>query len=242
MNNVYQKIKKSQNPKEFWSKNFTIFFLPFFSVLFIKLKIPPNIITLLIIPLSFLSISTSVFINNFSLGLFLISIIGITINIIDFADGAVARYNNKTTIYGKYLDRLCHYIANPSIFLSYALLAIINNYKITGIILIFITLLDLFDVASKDNLYIINLDKKIFSYGKQEKLTFEIKNISSFIIRIFFSSLTSIPHVVFLMYPLFFYHTKLLTIYVFIYLLVIAYKILIRSKSIYFNYKKNEFF
>ena len=68
----------------------------------------------------------------------------------------------KTSIYGKYLDRLCHYVANPAVFLSYAILACVNNLKITGLILILITLLDLFDVASKDNLYIINLDKKVF--------------------------------------------------------------------------------
>ena len=95
MNNLYKKIKTSQNPKEFWSKNFSIFFLPFFSIPFIKLKIHPNIITLIIIPLSFLSILSSLFINDFNLGLFLISIIGIFINIIDFVDGSVARYFKK---------------------------------------------------------------------------------------------------------------------------------------------------
>ena len=57
--NIYQTIKKSQNPQEFWSKNFTIFFLPFFSTIFIKLKIAPNLITLLILPLSFFSIILS---------------------------------------------------------------------------------------------------------------------------------------------------------------------------------------
>ena len=121
-NNIYQTIKKSQNPQEFWSKNFTIFFYLFFNNIY-KIKNSPNIITLMIIPLSFLSIIISLFIDNFNLGLFIISIIGIFINIIDFVDGAVARYIKKTSIYGKYLDRLCHYVANPAIFLSYGLLA-----------------------------------------------------------------------------------------------------------------------
>ena len=97
-NNIYQTIKKSQNPKEFWSKNFTIFFLPFFSTIFIKFKISPNIITFLILPLSFLSLILSLFIEDFNLGLLIISLIGIFINIIDFVDGAVARYINKTSI------------------------------------------------------------------------------------------------------------------------------------------------
>ena len=239
-NNIYQTIKKSQNPQEFWSKNFTIFFLPFFSTIFIKLKIAPNLITLLILPLSFLSIIISLFIDNFNLGLLIISLIAILINIVDFVDGAVARYIKKTTIYGKYLDRLCHYVANPAVFISYGLLCTQNNYKFTGIILILITFLDLFDVASKDNLYIINLEKKVFSYSKQEKLRFNSKSLISFIIRIFFSSLTSIPHIVFLLYPLFFYFTKLFTIYVLLYLIVISIKIIVRSKSIFENYARND--
>ena len=240
MNNIYQKIKTSQNPKEFWSKNFSIYFLPFFSTIFIKLKINPNIITLMIIPLSFLSIFLSIFLQNFHFGLLIISLIGIFINIIDFVDGAVARYLNKTSIYGKYLDRLCHYVANPALFISYALLANQNNFKFTAIVLILITFLDLYDVASKDNLYIINLKKNVFSYSKQEKIRLNLKTLISFIIRIFFSSLTSIPHVVFLLFPLFFYFTKIFSIYVFLYLIVISIKIIIRSKNIFETYKKNE--
>ena len=40
---------------------------------------------------------------------------------------------------GKYLDRICHYVANPAVFMSYGLLCTQNNYKFTGIILIIIT-------------------------------------------------------------------------------------------------------
>ncbi len=240
MESIYKKIKNSQNPKEFWSKNFSIIFLPFFSTIFIKLRIHPNIITLMMVPLSFLSILSTIFIQNFRSGLLVISILGILINLVDFVDGAVARYSNKTSLYGKYLDRLCHYIANPSIFLSYGILSIRNNFETTGIVFIFIALLDLFDAASKDNLYLINLEKKTFSYSKQEKFRLELKNISSFIVRIFFSSLTSIPHIVFLLYPLFFYFTELFSIYIFFYLIIILLKILTRSKNIYSQYKKNE--
>ncbi len=239
--NIYQKIKTSQNPKEFWSKHFAIFFLPFFSTIFIKLRINPNVITLIMIPLSFLSIFLSLFIQNFNLGLFLISIIGISINLIDFVDGAVARYQKKTSTYGKYLDRLCHYVANPSVFMSYGLLATQNNLEFTGIVLILITFLDLYDVASKDNLHMIKLEKKVFSYySKQEKIKLNFKSLVSLIIRIFFSSLTSIPHIVFLLYPLFFYFKKLFSIYVFLYLIITSTKIFFRSKNIYNNYIKNE--
>ena len=115
-----------------------------------------------------------------------------------------------------------------------------RSLKISGIILILITLLDLFDVASKDNLYIINIDKKVFSYSKQEKLKLNAKSIISMVIRIFFSSLTSIPHVVLLLYPLFFYFTKIFSLYVFLYLIVTLIKIFTRSRNIFINYKKNE--
>ena len=240
-NNIYQKIKTSQNPKEFWSKYFAIFFLPFLSTIFIKLRINPNVITLMMIPLSFLSILLSLFIQNFNLGLFLISIIGISINLIDFVDGAVARYQKKTSTYGKYLDRLCHYVANPAVFMSYGLLATQNNLNFAGTVLILITFLDIYDVASKDNLHMIKLEKKVFSYySKQENIKLNFKSLVSLIIRIFFSSLTSIPHIVFLLYPLFFYFKKLFSIYVFLYLIITSIKIFFRSKNIHNNYIKNE--
>ena len=240
-NNIYQKIKTSQNPKEFWSQYFAIFFLPFFSTIFIKLKIHPNIITLMMLPLSFLSIFISIFIQNFNLGLIVISIIGISINMIDFVDGAVARYSRKTSIYGKYLDRLCHYVANPAVFMSYGLLALNNNFKFTGLILILITFLDLYDVSSKDNLHMIKLEKKVFSYySKQKKIKLNLKSLISLVIRIFFSSLTSMPHIIFLLFPLFFYFSKLFSIYIFLYLIITSIKVFFRSKNIYKYYKKNE--
>ena len=102
------------------------------------------------IPTSILCLYFSIFIFDKNLNLFIISLIGVIINIIDCTDGIVARQTNKASIYGKYLDRICHYFANPTIFLAYGLYCIQTDKNIPGFIFILIAVFDLFDVASKD--------------------------------------------------------------------------------------------
>ncbi len=236
MSKLLKDIKLKKNPQEFWSKYFSSIFAPYISVPLIKLKVDPNIITLLMLPSSFLCIYFSIFIINKEINLFLISLIGICMNIIDFADGIVARHSNKVSRYGKYLDRICHYVANPSVFLAYGIYSIQIERNYTGLVFLFITLLDLFDVASKDCLSLINLSKCDFSYGKSKKFTFSIRSIIDIIIRIFFLPLTSIPHIVFLFFPVFIYFENLLLIYALLFLIVSISRIFIRSKNIYKKY------
>ena len=64
MSKLLKDIKLKKNPQEFWSKYFSSIFAPYISVALIKFKIDPNIITLLMLPSSFLCIYFSIFIIN----------------------------------------------------------------------------------------------------------------------------------------------------------------------------------
>ena len=235
-------IKLKQNPQEFWSKYFSHKFVPFISAFLIKCKVNPNIITLLMIPSSFFCLYLSIFIFNKNLNLFLISLVGVFINIIDCVDGTVARHSNKVSSYGKYLDRICHYVTNPTIFLAYGIYSIQVEKNLTGFLFFLITILDLFDTASKDCLGLINLKKGKFSYGKSIKYTFSFRSVANLVIKIFFLPLTCIPHIIFLFFPLFIYFDNLLLVYALLFLTVSISRLLIRSKNIRKNYEtKNKF-
>ena len=240
MSRLMKKIKKEQDPQEFWSKYFTSLIDPYVAFILIKLKVNPNIVTICMIPTSILCLYFSIFIFDKNLNLLIISLIGIIINIIDCADGIVARQSNKASIYGKYLDRICHYFANPTIFLAYGLYCIQTDKNISGFIFILIAVFDLFDVASKDFLYMINLKKKNFSYSHPKKFNFKIKNINEKIIRIFFLPLTCIPHTVLFLFPLFIYYEWLLSFYAILFLSQLIIKILKRSKNIRKSYNDSK--
>ena len=237
MTRLIKDIKIKQNPQEFWSKYFSHIFVPYISAFLIKCKVNPNIITLLMIPSSFLCLYFSIFIFNKDLNLFLISLVGVCINIIDCVDGTVARHSNKVSSYGKYLDRICHYVTNPIIFLAYGISAIQVEKNLTGFLFFLITIIDLFDTASKDCLPLIKLRKDKFSYGKSRKYTFSFSSIANLIIRVFFLPLTCIPHIIFLFFPLFIYFDKLLLVYALLFLVVSISRLLIRSTNIRKKYE-----
>ena len=241
MSKLLKEINLNKNPQEFWSKYFSSIFAPIISVVLIKLKVKPNIITLLMIPSSILCLYFSIFIFDKNINLFLISLIGVFINIVDFVDGIVARHTNQVSTYGKYLDRICHYSANPTIFLAYGIYSIQIDKNITGFIFIVITILDLFDVASKDFLFMLNINKKEFSYSKSKKFSFSFRQIRDDIIRIFFLPLTCIPHTVLLLFPLFIYYDDLISIYAILFLIQLLIKIVKRSTNIYLKYVKKEY-
>ena len=238
MSALIKDIKLKQNPQEFWSKYFSHIFVPYIASFVIKSKLNPNIITLLMLPSSFLCLYLSIFIINKDLNLFLISLVGVSINIIDCVDGTVARHSNKVSSYGKYLDRICHYVANPAIFLAYGIYSIQIEKNLTGFLFLLITVLDLFDVASKDCLHLIKLSKKEFSYSKSRKIKLSFRSILDLIIKIFFLPLTCIPHIVFLLFPIFIYFENLLLIYALLFFIVSISRIFIRSKNVYKSYEK----
>ena len=238
MSTLLKEINLNKNPQEFWSKYFSSIFAPHISVVLIKLQVNPNIITLSMIPFSILCLYFSIFIFDKNLNLFLISLVGVCINIIDFVDGIVARHSNKVSTYGKYLDRICHYAANPTIFLAYGIYAIQVEKNITGFLFLIITILDLFDVASKDFLYMININKEEFRYSKLKKFKLSIKDIRDNIIRIFFLPLTCIPHTVLILFPLFIYYDNLILFYALLFLIQLFFKIIKRSKNIRKKYEQ----
>ena len=238
MSKLLKEINLNENPQEFWSKYFTSIFAPSISVVLIKLKVSPNLITLSMIPCSILCLYFSIFIFEKNLNLFLISFIGVLINIIDFVDGIVARHSDKVSNYGKYLDRVCHYAANPTIFLAYGIYSIQVEKDITGFLFIIITILDLFDAASKDLLFMIDINKEEFRYSKLKKFTFSIREIRNNIIRIFFLPLTCIPHTVLLLFPLFIYYDNLIFLYASLFLFQLLLKIFKRSLNIRRKYEE----
>lgn len=232
MKEIIKEINRKNKPQEFWSRNFTNFFAPFISVIFIKLKISPNLITISMLPTTFICLYFSIFIFDKNLNLFLISLIGVIINIIDCVDGIVARYSQKVSSYGKYLDRICHYAVNPSLFLAYGIYSIQIQQLLTGYIFIIITILDLFDMASKDTLSTLNLSKKDFSYSHPKKLTASLNSIRDAVVRMFFLPLTCFPHTILIFFPLFIYFKNLLFVYALLYLILLILKIYIRQKNI----------
>ena len=238
MSKLLKEINLNKNPQEFWSKYFASIFAPSISVVLIKLKVSPNLITLSMIPCSILCLYFSIFIFDKNLNLFLISFIGVIINIIDFVDGIVARHSDKVSIYGKYLDRVCHYAANPTIFLAYGIYCIQVEKDIAGFLFIIITILDLFDAASKDLLFMIDINKEDFTYSKLTKFTFSIREIRNNIIRIFFLPLTCIPHTVLLLFPLFIYYDNLIFLYASLFLFQLLLKIFKRSLNIRRKYEE----
>ncbi len=238
MKRIYKEIKKGLNPKEFWSKNFSSIFVPFLSLFFIKFKIHPNLITLCMLPLCFVIIFFAIFINNNLLSLLGISITGIIINIIDFIDGTVARHTNKVSKYGKYLDRVCHYSANTTIYLGYGIYCLQTSNELTAFLFFLIAIIELFDSASKDSVYLINLEKTDFSYSKVNKFEFKFTTIRDHILRIFFLPLTSIPHTIVIFFPLFLFFKSGLLIYAILFLIQLIIKTIFRSINIFRNYEK----
>ena len=117
INIIIKNIIQKNDLKEFYSKYFSVYFANFLSLILIKLKIHPNLITILMIPLG-LSGSYFIFfakdINNILIG----CLFYILLNIIDTVDGQVARYTNLTSKTGKLLDYLSHFICDNFIFIA----------------------------------------------------------------------------------------------------------------------------
>tara|TARA_Y100001968_G_scaffold315855_1_gene342952 strand:- start:5832 stop:6557 length:726 start_codon:yes stop_codon:yes gene_type:complete len=231
----YTSIRKAKTCNEFWSRYFSRIFSPFISSLLIKFNVNANWITFSMIPFALASVICSIYIHhNPIINLLLISLLGAFINILDTVDGEVARYNRTTSKYGKYLDRSCHYCSNTAIYISYGIFSLLTGSKLTAILFIFIALIDIYDVASKDMLYILEEEKiilkKDLSFSKREKLVFSYRSIINIIVRIFFLQ-TSIPHVILVMFP-FFYYFNLLEFYACIYLIQLVIKMFLRSYKI----------
>ncbi len=141
----YKDIKKATNYGTFRSRNISelvcMNLSPFFSKFFIKLKVIPNTITLLMVIFGIIG-GILFCIPNLSC-----KILGIICFflwfIMDCSDGEVARYTKHFSKYGKEMDFMAHIIyhtfVNFSFWMTYIQMGKYNNFYITGIFILFIS-------------------------------------------------------------------------------------------------------
>lgn len=115
MNNYLKNVKSIQhvqNFQEFYSKIFSGRISPYVAAIFVNTKITPNHLTLTMIPLGIFGGLMM------TLGHEWIAFIGslcfVLLNILDAADGELARFIKRTSAYGDYLDRVAHYLTNSA--------------------------------------------------------------------------------------------------------------------------------
>ena len=112
-------IKINTNFNEIYSKYFSGIFSPYIAAMCVGTRITPNMLTILMIPFgifgALMIISTNPILCIFG------SICFVILNILDAADGQLARYLNKPSAFGDYLDRVAHYITNSAFVLSVGL-------------------------------------------------------------------------------------------------------------------------
>ena len=108
-----REIVAVQNFKEFYSRIFSGKLSPFVAAACVGTWITPNHLTLLMIPTGIaggiiLSIGTA---WSFVVG----GALFVILNILDAADGELARYTKQTSDFGDYLDRVAHYMTNTAV-------------------------------------------------------------------------------------------------------------------------------
>ena len=111
--NRVREIYAAQKFKEFHSRIFSGKLSPFVAAACVGTGITPNHITALMIPTGItggiaLSLGTP---WGFLAG----GLLFVLVNILDAADGELARYTKQTSGFGDYLDRVAHYMTNTAI-------------------------------------------------------------------------------------------------------------------------------
>lgn len=123
-------IRKAQNFKEFYSRHFSGKFSPYVAAAFVGTPVTPNHLTALMVPSGIvggimLSFGTPL---GFTIG----SLLFVLLNILDAADGELARYTEQTSEFGDYLDRVAHYMTNTALIMGLG----IGLYLQTGHVLL----------------------------------------------------------------------------------------------------------
>ena len=111
LNNV-KTIKGVQNFQEFYSKIFSGKVSPYMAAVFVGTRVTPNQLTVAMIPLGILGGLMMAF--GYVWVAFFGSLCFVLVNILDAADGELARFISKTSAYGDYLDRVAHYLTNSA--------------------------------------------------------------------------------------------------------------------------------
>lgn len=115
MNNFFYNVKaiqKVQNFQEFYSKVFSGKISPYMAAIFVGTKVTPNQLTVAMIPMGILGGLMMAF--GYVWIAFIGSLCFVLLNILDAADGELARFISKTSAYGDYLDRVAHYLTNSA--------------------------------------------------------------------------------------------------------------------------------
>lgn len=115
MKNYYSDVKNilhEQNYTEFYSRYFSARFSPLISAACVGSSITPNHLTIMMIPTGL--IGGIMFTTGTKIGFMLGGLLFILLNILDAADGELARYTKQTSKFGDYLDRVAHYVTNAA--------------------------------------------------------------------------------------------------------------------------------
>ena len=188
MSALIKDIKLKQNPQEFWSKYFSHIFVPYIASFVIKSKVNPNIITLLMLPSSFLCLYLSIFIFNKELNLFLISLVGVSINIIDCVDGNISRIKNTATFYGKFLDGWVDIVIENFLILSLIYFYLVN-LNLSNFEIVFFTLTIIVNLSFNFLLDRYHNFRRWANENKIELVYKSILNSKNLIINNFFNDL-----------------------------------------------------
>lgn len=144
---TYKFVREKSPLGDYRNCTFVGFFIssrisPFFTQFFIRNKIIPNKITILMI-LSGLISSIFFLTNNVYCQIISLFFINLWF-IFDCSDGEVARITKNFSKYGKELDFIAHLINHPLMILSFSYVSYLNSKNITlSLILIAICILDL---------------------------------------------------------------------------------------------------
>lgn len=105
-------IKQKQNFKEFFSRVFSGRISPYVAAACVGSRITPNALTISMIPVGLLGAVLMALGGRE--GLFFGALCFVALNIIDAADGELARFNGIASDFGDFLDRVAHYATNTA--------------------------------------------------------------------------------------------------------------------------------
>jgi phosphatidylglycerophosphate synthase len=163
-------IRNAQSCNEIYTKIFSRHFSYFVTALLSFTSITPNKLTILMFPIG---IVAGVIMAYGTLEAMIIGgVFAIMLNLVDTVDGELARFLNKSSLGGDYLDRLAHYVTNMTVIIgfSYGLAEYFTN---NGVLAagIFAALILNFDDASRDLLITCGMQSLKLERKVQKKVT-----------------------------------------------------------------------
>ncbi|MDC5822037.1 CDP-alcohol phosphatidyltransferase family protein [Vibrio europaeus] len=169
---IVSDIYSRQAFKEFYSRYFSGKLSPVMAAYCYKKNIHPNVLTLAMIPVGI--VGGGLFINGGELSWILGGLAFIFLNILDAADGEVARYSNKTSLTGDYYDRVAHYVTDISAYLGGGLgLYLWLGDSLLLYVTFLLVLVHVSDIALRDLRVLVGVDSS--QKNQDEKATVKDK-------------------------------------------------------------------